>query len=164
CQSAPQEEEEVFDSQAYAEEHQLDLALVQLVHQIAETDQTFREAADTDWSKQTPLDQRNLQLMDSLRNEYGGYVGKDLVGPKLSYVMWIVVQHSTVAKMQEYLPIVQQAVQEEQVGEVPLKMLLDRIYTNTHGYQIFGSQHGVDMGPEEFCEEIKTRYGLRNVN
>lgn len=160
CQSAPQREEDDFDPKAYAKEHQLELELVQLVHQIAETDQAFREAADTDWSKQTPIDQRNMQLMDSLRNVYGGYVGKDLVGAKLAYVMWIVVQHSTIEQMQEYLPIVHQAVQEDQLGEVPLKMLLDRIHANTHGYQIFGSQQGVDMGPEDFCQEIKDRYDL----
>ncbi|MEL6591058.1 MAG: hypothetical protein AAFQ68_13300 [Bacteroidota bacterium] len=160
CESAPQKEEKLFDPSAYAEQHQLDLDLVILVNQIAESDQQYRQMEDTDWSKQTPIDQQNMRLIDSLREEYDGYVGKDLVGPELGYVMWIIVQHSTLEQMQEYLPVVHKAVQEDQLGSGPLKMLLDRIYTNTHGYQIFGSQHGVDYGPEDFCQDIKDRYDL----
>jgi len=160
CESRPKEAEVVFDPELYAQENAYDPALIKLMHQISENDQLYRVNDPVDWSKQTPLDRRNMELIDSLYQAYGHYVGNDLLGQKLESTMWAVIQHSTIEKMQEYLPIVHQAVIDERLHPTPLKMLLDRIYSNTHGYQIFGSQGGVKMGDKAFCEAVRKEYGL----
>ena len=160
CQAMPKEEEEVFDAEVYAQENGFDLALIKLMHQISIDDQVYRGQDPVDWSKQTPLDHRNEEIIDSLFQEYDSYIGSDMVGKKLESTMWLVIQHSNIEKMQTYLPVVHQAVLDERLHPTPLKMLLDRIYAITEGYQIFGSQFGVERGDEAFCEAIRKEYGL----
>ncbi|MEM6349017.1 MAG: hypothetical protein AAF927_34340 [Bacteroidota bacterium] len=160
CESLPAKEEEIFDPVAYAKENHYDLALIKLMHQISTDDQLYRGNDPVDWSKQTPLDQRNMELIDSLYQVHGTYIGGDMIGQKMESTMWLVIQHSNVEKMQEYLPIVHQAVLDERLHPTPLKMLLDRIYSNTHGYQIFGSQGGVEIGDEAFCAAVRKKYSL----
>lgn len=154
-------EEEVFDPVAYAEEHQLDLELVKLMVEINETDQKYRNEAEVDWSLQTPLDERNMEIIDSLYQRHKSYVGKSLVGKKFSSTMWAVIQHSTVEKMEEYLPIVHAGVQAGDLHPTPLKMLIDRIHVIKHGYQFFGSQGGAEIASDEARAEIEKAYGLK---
>ncbi|MEL7532613.1 MAG: DUF6624 domain-containing protein [Bacteroidota bacterium] len=160
CESLPKQEEEVFDPLTYAQENKYDVALVKLMHQISVDDQLYRGEDPVDWSKQTPLDQRNMDLIDSLYQVHGQYIGSDMIGKKMESTMWAVIQHSTVEKMQEYLPIVHQAVLAEGLHPTPLKMLLDRIYSINEGQQIFGSQGGVPIGDEAFCAAVRKEYGL----
>lgn len=160
CETMPKEEEEVFDAEVYAQENGFNLALISLMHQISIEDQLYRGQDPVDWSKQTPLDHRNEEIIDSLFQVYGRYIGSDMVGKKMESTMWLVIQHSNIEKMQTYLPIVHQAVLDERLHPTPLKMLLDRIYTTTEGYQIFGSQFGVEIGDEAFCAAIREQYGL----
>ncbi|MFK7924360.1 MAG: DUF6624 domain-containing protein [Bacteroidia bacterium] len=160
CEAMPKEEEEVFDAELYAQENGFDLALIKLMHQISINDQVYRGQDPVDWSKQTPLDHRNEEIIDSLFQVYDSYIGSDRVGKKMESTMWLVIQHSNIEKMQTYLPVVHQAVLDERLHATPLKMLLDRIYAITEGYQIFGSQIGVEQGEEAFCEAIRKKYGL----
>ena len=49
-------------------------------------------------------------------------------------------------------------------GEVnvsSLKLLLDRIATNQHEYQFFGSQLGVPLASEQKIIEIKRKYNIK---
>lgn len=154
-------EEEVFDPVAYAEEHKIDLELVKLMMEINETDQMYRNEAEVDWSLQTPLDERNMAIIDSLYQFHNAYVGKNLVGEKFSSTMWMVIQHSTVEKMEEYLPIVHDGVTAGDLHPTPLKMLIDRIHAIKHGYQFFGSQGGVEIASDEARAEIEKAYGLK---
>ena len=156
--------EEIFDAETYAAEHQLDLSLVRLFHQISEDDQRYRKiSGDVDWSKQTPLDEKNLRLIDSLYNNQHTYFGKTLVGEKLSNTMWLVIQHSNIEKMEKYLPIIHQAVTEKELGATPLKMLIDRIYCARSGHQPFGSQFGGEeckISDKKIRAEVEAKYGL----
>ncbi len=154
-------EEEVFDPVAYAKEHEVDLQLVNLMMGINETDQKYRNEAEVDWSLQTPLDERNMQIIDSLYQRHKSYLGKSLVGEKFSSTMWAVIQHSTIEKMEEYLPIVHAGVQAGDLHPTPLKMLIDRIHAIKYGYQFFGSQGGVDIASDEARAEIEETYGLK---
>lgn len=154
-------EEEIFDPVVYAEEHQVDLELVRLMVAINETDQMYRNEAEVDWSLQTPLDERNMKIIDSLYQQHQAYVGKGLVGEKFSSTMWAVIQHSTVEKMEEYLPIVHAGVQAGDLHPTPLKMLIDRIHVIKHGYQFFGSQGGAEIASDEEREKIEQTYGLK---
>ena len=126
-------------------------ALATLMKAIGESDQLYRKFDGTDWSKQTPIDQRNLRLIDSLYAVHQMYIGEDLVGKEMSHIMWLIIQHSNLEKMEFYLPVIHEAVQNSQLATTPLKMLLDRIHCIKYDYQFFGSQFGGD----EECVEKK---------
>ena len=150
-----------FDARAYAEKYQLDFDLVSLMYQVGEDDQLYRDKTPVEWSKQTPIDDRNTEIMDSLLTVYGGYVGESLVGPELSYFMWIVIQHSTLEKMAAYVPQVHKAYLEKEVPAGPFKMLLDRVYCTRDGYQIFGRQMGdCEDATDEQRKAVMERYDL----
>lgn len=153
-------EKRVFDPAKYASEHGLNLDLVALMDDIRTTDQLYRGQPNVDWSKQNPIDQRNMQRIDSLYQVHQTYIGKTLVGEELAATMWAVVQHSTIEKMEEYLPVIHQGVQVGNLHPTPLKMLLDRIHAIKYGYQFFGSQGGVDIATKEKRAKIIREYGL----
>lgn len=155
------EPEESLDPLAYAQAGKLDPKLVSLLHEIGENDQLFRSKEVIDWSQQTPLDRKNMQLIDSLYQQYKCYIGESLVGKKLSSNMWAVIQHSTIEDMERYLPVIHQGVQAGELHATPLKMLLDRIHTIKHGYQFFGSQGGdYDLASAEERAKMEKKYGL----
>ena len=155
--------EEKLDCKKYAAERNLNLELVELINNIGEDDQKYRKMKEVDWSKQTTLDKLNLELVDSLYQKYGKYVGNDLVGKKLETVMWAVIQHSNIESMEKYLPIIHQAVKEGNVNQTPFEMLLDRIHCIKYNYQFFGSQFGGDckLTDKEKRLAIKKKYELK---
>ena len=154
---------EKFDAPKYAAENNLDLALIEQIYKISETDQQYRSETPVDWSKQTPLDEANLATIEKLYQQYGTYLGESLVGEKLKEVMWLVIQHSNIETMEMYLPIIHQAVKKGELPQVPLKMLLDRIHCHRYNYQAFGSQYGsgCPLATKEKQAEIRKEYGIK---
>lgn len=137
----------------------LDSKLVGLLARIHQQDIQFRNNQPVNWIRQRPLDKQNQQLIDSLYQVYHTYLGKSLAGSK-AYVMWAVVQHSDILMMERYLPIVQQAVKQQQLEAAPFKMLLDRVYTIKYGKQLFGSQVGVPLVDEVLRNQVLKSYSL----
>ncbi len=155
---------EIFDPKKYAQENGFDLNLVQLMHQISEDDQKYRKVdGQVDWSKQTPLDEKNMQLIDSLYNIKHTYIGSSLVGKKLESAMWAVIQHSNIETMEKYLPIMHEAVKKGELSDGTLKLTIDRIYCSKYNYQPFGSQYGsgCELSSKEVREKVKEQYGLK---
>lgn len=149
CQKeAPQAPKGPFDLEAYALEKELDVELLRLVQEIDKNDQRYRDTPQGLSAQQQRLDRQNQQRIDALYQAYGTYLGKSLVGDKYMSTMWQVIQHSNLDMMERYLPIIQEAVQEDELGVVPLKMLVDRIYSIKFNYQIFGSQQGIPLASE----------------
>jgi len=107
---------------------------------IKEKDQRYRSLGEGRSKKQKELDRQNQADIDSLYDQYGKYIGYTMVGKELEDVMWLVIQHSDVDMMKRYLPVVHSAVQAKELSQTPLKMLIDRFYAATEGYQFFGSQ------------------------
>ncbi len=134
--------------------------LIALIKEISARDQMLRKGEQKDLEKQARLDLVNQALIDSLFTAHGSYIGRSMVGEDLEHVMWAVIQHSDIDMMERYLNIVHQAVQAEELSVVPLKMLLDRIETTLNGFQLFGSQAGVPLGPESLRERVAKQYGI----
>lgn len=151
-------EEKVFDLSKYVKENLLDLGLVSLIKKIGEDDQKYRDLNKIE--RQHQLDSRNQILIDSLFKKHKTYIGKTLVGEKYNVVMWAVIQHSNLEMMERYLPVVQKAVEEKEIHQTPFKMLIDRIYWFREGYQIFGSQAGVDLADEKKRMEVAKKYKI----
>ena len=152
-----------FDIEEYIVENKLNESLVKLISEIKQNDQKYRSSDEQTFkTKQPALDKRNQILIDSLFNTHKQYIGKSLVGEKFEYVMWSVIQHSNPEMMEEYLPVVQQAVGNDELDKTTLKMLIDRFYGLKYGYQIFGSQNGTGdrIADEETRKEIMKKYGF----
>jgi hypothetical protein len=144
-----------------AETNKLNPELVRVMNSIYLNDTKYRMVNPVDWSKQKPLDERNQRLIDSLFNIYQTYIGKSLVGKQLESTMWLVVQHSPLAMMERYLPIMATAISQKQLDEVPFKMLIDRIYWLKYNYQIFGSQGAkIKVADDEIRNEVIKKYKL----
>ena len=134
--------------------------LTDIFETITINDQKYRSDKIQFLQKQKALDEKNMQIIDSLYKQYKTYLGKKYVGEEYSSTMWAVVQHSTIQKMEQYLPVINQAVIDNELNVTPLKMLLDRIYTIKYKYQFFGSQAGVQLAPEVEISKIKSRYAV----
>ena len=154
----------IFDPIKYATKNKLDLELVQLMHQMSEDDQKYRKVrGEVDWSKQTPLDKKNMHLIDSLYNNKHTYIGKSMVGNELESTMWAVIQHSKIETMEKYLPIMHAAVKKGELSEGTIKLTIDRIYCNKYNYQPFGSQLGGDceLCSKEMREKVRKKYDFK---
>jgi hypothetical protein len=126
---------------------------------IREDDQRYRKDGGELDPRQAELDRGNLQKIDSLYEEYGTYLGSDLVRKSLQHEMWAVIQHSTLKDMIRYLPVIRHATKCGQLGgEGPLKMLVDRICALKHSVQLFGSQGGVPIAEDPQLTELRNIY------
>lgn len=158
-------DKDTLNIKSYCKNNGLDISLVQLINTIVKTDQKYRKKDYIkNLTKQNKIDSVNLFKIDSLYKRYDTYIGKSLVGDKFSYVMWLVIQHSNINKMEKYLPILLEAVKKKELKLTPLKMLIDRIYTIKFGYQIFGSQMGVDIAKESIRKEVIDKYNLNGLD
>ncbi|WP_179319456.1 hypothetical protein [Winogradskyella helgolandensis] len=161
CQDSNLKEASKFNLKTYSSENNLDYNLVELISNISKLDQEYRSAEEKIYLKKQPeLDKRNQKLIDSLFNKYQKYIGKTLVGEKFESVMWSVIQHSNLEMMEKYLPIIQKAVQDDDLHQTPFKMLIDRIYSQKENYQIFGSQGGVELASEEIRKKVIATYKI----
>ena len=122
-----------------------DAALLRQIREIDERDGRYRGHNNQNLKKQAPLDRANQRIVEALFRKHGTYLGRSLVGRKYEHVMWTVIQHSNPAMMKRYLPVVAAAVKAGELTEAPLRMLIDRYYALTEGFQVFGSQGG-DLG------------------
>ena len=64
--------------------------------------------------------------------------------------------------MERFLPIIHKAVTDRQLGQTPLKMLIDRVQTIKTGAQIFGSQAGAPITTPKVQKAIRGQYRLTN--
>ena len=161
CAQSSTTESSKMDVANYADKNKLNPKLVSIINTIGLNDIQFRNTQPVDWTEQKPLDERNQELIDSLFNVYQTYIGKSLVGKQFEATMWLVVQHAPLEMMERYLPIIVAAVNQKQLEEVPLKMLIDRIYWLKYNYQIFGSQGSqIKVADDKTRNEIITKYNL----
>jgi len=140
------------------------LPLVKLMDDILKQDQQFRSTGlpnEDSATKQKKFDIKNQESIDSLFKVHRTYVGKSMVGEKYQSVMWIVIQHSDLGRMEKYLPIISKATLSKELPEVNLKMLIDRIYAIKYKYQIFGSQGGVKLADEKTIQSVRAQYNLK---
>jgi len=158
-----QKNEKKFNIDKYITENKLNNQLVKIINKIDINDQKYRSEDEQKFrTKQPELDKQNQKIIDSLFAGYDKYIGKSLVGKKFEYVMWSVIQHSNPVMMEKYLPIVQKAVENNELEKTPLKMLIDRFYGLKYGYQIFGSQNGFGfkMADEQTRKAIIKKYKI----
>lgn len=148
-----------FNLDNYIETNNLNKSLVAVINTIGINDQKYR-TDDTKQKEQRKLDLLNQNSIDSLYIKYKQYLGKTLVGEKFQNVMWQVIQHSNLSYMEKYLPVIQKAVDKQEIKQGSLKYLLDRIASEKTGVQYFGSQVDVPFADKRVIENIKKKYKI----
>jgi hypothetical protein len=119
--------------------------LMDSLKMMTENDQKYRKDVDLsafvgeNARKQTQLDEENLKMVESIFKQYG-YPGKRLVGYELSEVAFMIIQHSSLEKMEKYLPLIEKAVAERALNDYYLPYLVDRIRMAKKLPQVYGTQ------------------------
>ena len=86
-------------------------------------------------------DAHNRQIIDQVYEEYGTYIGLDRVGPQFASHMWAGIHSSTADYIERYLPVLRQAVLEQQLAPGQYQQTLNRycfLTTGTHLYEWMG--------------------------
>ncbi len=147
-----------IDIESYVSGGRYNEKLIVELDRIARLDQKYRLSDNQ--GQQVLLDNQNIKDVEAIIEKYG-YPGRKLVGKKYESVVWAVLQHADLNYQEKYLPLVHKAVLEEQLEEEPFKMLIDRIYWKKTGFQIFGSQVGVDFADDKIIADVKKKYALK---
>ncbi len=158
CSSIEIKPAKEVDILTYAKLGGFNFEVVSELDRIAKLDQKYRLSDNID--QQRPLDIQNTKDIEALIERYG-YPGRKLVGERFQSVAWAVIQHAELHYQEKYLPLIHKAVLEKQLEEQPLKMLIDRVYWKKTGFQIFGSQGGVDFADDKIIADVKKKYSLK---
>jgi uncharacterized protein (UPF0335 family) len=154
-------EADSFDLLTYAKSGGFDIELVKKLDRMSKLDQKYR-AKKYDPFLQTPLDKQNMEELEKVIEKYG-YPGKSLVGVRYDYVACAIIQRSNnMEYWDKYLPLISDAVSNGELSDVNhLKMLLDRVYIDKIGAQIFGSKMGVPFADDKTIGEVKLKYKIK---
>lgn len=114
-------------------------------------------------------DARNLPRVTAIIDKYG-WPGKRLAGSSGSLAAFLVIQHSNLATMQKYLPLMRQAAAQGELARQNLALVEDRVLTFQNKPQLYGSQYRYNeaTGQPEFfpiadeahVDERRARMGL----
>tara|TARA_R110002012_G_scaffold79823_6_gene202724 strand:+ start:1662 stop:2528 length:867 start_codon:yes stop_codon:yes gene_type:complete len=148
-----------FDIKTYITQNNLDKDLTQLMAELEIKDQSVRIPGVSD-EKLIEVSHQNIKVIDSIYQNHNKYIGRSVVGGKFASVMWLMIQHSDIETMKRYLPVILDAVKKEELKPTPARMLVDRIYGVEYGYQIYGSQPGVKIAPENIRQETMDKLGI----
>lgn len=85
-------------------------------------------------------DAHNLPRVTAIIDKYG-WPGKTLVGSSGSLTAFLVIQHSNLATMQKYLPLMRQAAAKGELAKQNLALVEDRVLTFQDKPQLYGSQY-----------------------
>jgi hypothetical protein len=84
-------------------------------------------------------DAQNEARVKAIIAQYG-WPGKSLVGRDGSSTAFLVLQHSNLATIQEYLPLIRQAAAKGELGKGELALMEDRVLVFQQQPQVYGSQ------------------------
>ncbi|QKG58857.1 hypothetical protein GKZ68_05815 [Hymenobacter sp. BRD128] len=125
-----------------------------LRRQIAPTEEKYGSKSpqmDSLWRQMQRADARNLPRVMAIIDKYG-WPGTSLVGRSGSLAAFLVIQHSNLATMQKYLPVMRTAAAKGEMAKQNLALVEDRVLTFQNKPQIYGSQlhSNPDTGKIEF--------------
>jgi hypothetical protein len=114
-----------------------------LRRQIAPTQEKYglkSPQLDSLWRQMQRADARNLPRVTAIIDQYG-WPGNSLVGRSGSLTAFLVIQHSNLATMQKYLPLMRQAAAKGELAKQNLALVEDRVLTFQDKSQLYGSQY-----------------------
>lgn len=86
-------------------------------------------------------DSLNLIKVEVILDKYG-WVGQDIVGGEGNSTLFLIIQHSDLKTQEKYLPMMREAVRNNNARAADLALLEDRIEIRNGRKQVYGSQIG----------------------
>ncbi len=128
-------------------------SLRQVFSQVDEEDQKYRNEMDDMRKKygggsvemknlfkeMKIADSLNLIVAEKIINKYG-WLGANKIGRYANNVLFMVIQHSDLKTQEQYLPVMQDAVKNDNAEARDLALLEDRVALKQGRKQIYGSQ------------------------
>ena len=144
-------------------EANLDKELVAILDTIYQEDQKYRMQLDeiekkhgreSDemnvlWEIIHEKDSINLILIKKILDK-NGWLGPDIIGEQGNLTLFLVIQHSDLETQLKYLPMMRDAVKNENAVSADLALLEDRVALRQGKRQIYGSQIGRDPETGEY--------------
>lgn len=113
--------------------------------------------------KQDAIDKKNRRKLDRIIERYG-WPTKSMVGKDASEAAFLIVQHSDLAYLKRYFPLLKAAVARGEARPDHAAMMEDRILMNEGKKQIYGTglqtddvTKGLKLWPIENEEEVDAR-------
>jgi hypothetical protein len=94
-------------------------------------------------------DSVNLAKTTEILDTYG-WVGADKVGGQANQTLFLVIQHADLKTQQKYLPLMREAVKNNNASSNALALLEDRVALGEGKRQIYGSQIGRDNAIQKY--------------
>lgn len=175
CLEMYESEKPVMDEIVRLVMESYDQQLVKQLTEIKKLDQSLRgsiskEAKAEDVSRilaeQRKLDLENLKAVEEIIAKHG-YPGRSLVGIELEKVAFLVIQHSGGDVIGKYLPLIKEAINNQDLAPNVYPYLFDRFEVSNGRPQHFGTQTKLDskeLFPLYDSENLNSRrrkYGLR---
>jgi hypothetical protein len=91
------------------------------------------------WEAQHKVDETNLGQLEEIVDTYG-WPGEGLVGREAAMAAFLIIQHADHGTQVEYLPLIEKAVEDEELEGQALAMLQDRILVREGKRQVYGTQ------------------------
>ena len=120
--------------------------------QLDETEKKYgRESNELNglWEIIHEKDADNLLLIKKILDE-NGWLGPDIIGRQGNLTLFLVIQHSDIETQVKYLPMMREAVKNENASPANLALLEDRVALRQGKRQIYGSQIGRDPETGEY--------------
>lgn len=105
-------------------------------------------------------DSVHIKYVSEVLDNYG-YLGELEIGRTASAALYIMILHSPLDSQLKYLPMLRQAFLEKKITPHNFSLLEDKINLATKGYQIYGTQIGIDENGNSIVQAIKDK---ENVN
>ena len=138
-------------------EANLDKPLVAILDAVYQDDQDLRNQASAVyekygrdsqetkdlWRSIAENDSLNLIIVQKILDERG-WLGPDIIGNQGNTTLFLVIQHADLQTREKYLPMMREAVANENARPNALALLEDRVALGQGKRQIYGSQIGLD--------------------
>jgi hypothetical protein len=119
------------------------------------------------------MDTLNLVKVAAILDQYG-WLGKDLVGQDGNSALFLVIQHSKPEIRAKYLPMMRDAVKNNNALASDLACLEDRVLVEQHKKQLYGTQFSLNrktgkyalypLEDPEHVEERRAKVGLSKLS
>lgn len=100
------------------------------------------------------MDRKNLKIVTKIIDSLG-WLGKDKVGNEANLSLFMTIQHADkLSTMENYLPIMKEAVKNGNADKKQLAYLIDRVEFLNDRNQIYGTQISYDKNGKAFIENL----------
>lgn len=123
-----------------------------LRRQISEIEKKFgrdSEEMKAHWRTINEKDSKNLIKIQKILDEKG-WLGRDVIGGQGNSTLFLIIQHSPIEIQKKYLPMMRDAVKNNNARPSSLALLEDRVALGTGKKQIYGSQIGRNQETGEY--------------